>query len=32
LGGRRLDLLQGRIVGGSSAVNGMVYLRGFPFD
>lgn len=32
LAGRRLSLPQGRTVGGSSAINGMVYLRGHPSD
>ncbi|KHK89836.1 GMC family oxidoreductase [Novosphingobium malaysiense] len=32
LGGRRLSVMRGNIVGGSSAVNGMVYVRGFPYD
>lgn len=32
LAGRRLDLMHGKGVGGSSAVNGMVYVRGFPLD
>jgi choline dehydrogenase len=32
LGNRTLSLPQGRVVGGSSAINGMVYLRGRPSD
>jgi len=32
LAGRRLSLPQGRTVGGSSAINGMVYLRGQSSD
>lgn len=32
LEGRRINLMHGKIVGGSSAVNGMVYVRGFPLD
>jgi choline dehydrogenase len=32
LGGRRLPLMHGKVVGGSSVVNGMVYVRGFPLD
>ena len=32
LQGRRLNLMHGKVVGGSSAVNGMVYVRGFPLD
>jgi len=32
LRGRRIRLTHGRTVGGSSAVNGMVYVRGFPTD
>lgn len=32
LNGRQITLLHGKIVGGSSAVNGMVYVRGFPLD
>ncbi len=29
---RRVALITGRIIGGSSSVNGMVYVRGFPRD
>ena len=32
LDGRRLSQPRGRLVGGSSAINGMVYLRGNPLD
>lgn len=32
LGGRRLSQLRGRVLGGSSSINGMVYLRGNPLD
>ena len=32
LNGRQIGIVQGKIVGGSSAVNGMVYVRGFPLD
>lgn len=32
LDGRRIHMMHGKIVGGSSAVNGMVYVRGFPLD
>lgn len=32
LEGRRINLMHGKVVGGSSAVNGMVYVRGFPTD
>lgn len=32
LGGRRVPLPRGRIVGGSSMVNGMLYSRGHPRD
>ncbi|HEY3696811.1 GMC family oxidoreductase [Phenylobacterium sp.] len=32
LGGRRLYLSQGRVLGGGSSINGMVYTRGFPHD
>jgi choline dehydrogenase len=30
--GRRIYLSQGRVVGGGSSINGMVYTRGFPAD
>jgi len=32
LGGRRLYMSQGRVVGGGGSINGMVYTRGFPHD
>ncbi|MBO6759200.1 MAG: GMC family oxidoreductase N-terminal domain-containing protein [Roseibium sp.] len=32
LGGRRVDLPRGKVMGGSSSVNGMVYVRGLPLD
>jgi choline dehydrogenase len=32
LDGRKLDLPRGRVLGGSSAVNGMVYMRGHSQD
>ena len=32
LGGRRLACPRGRVLGGSSAINGMVYVRGHPQD
>ena len=32
LKGRRLAYPRGRVVGGSSSINGMVYLRGNPLD
>ena len=32
LGGRSLYLAQGRVIGGSSSINGMVYTRGAPGD
>ena len=32
LGGRRLDCPRGRVLGGSSAINGMVYVRGHAED
>ena len=32
LGGRRLWLPAGRVLGGSSSINGQVYLRGNPLD
>jgi choline dehydrogenase len=32
LDGRRLDCPRGRVLGGSSSINGMVYVRGHPCD
>jgi len=32
LGGRRLTWAAGRVIGGSSSINGMVYGRGLPAD
>jgi choline dehydrogenase len=32
LGGRRLTWMAGRVLGGSSSINGMVYGRGLPAD
>ncbi len=32
LGGRQLALPAGRVLGGSSSINGLVYLRGHPLD
>ena len=32
LGGRQLALPAGRVLGGSSSINGLVYLRGNPLD
>ena len=32
LGGRRLHCPRGRVLGGSSSINGMVYVRGNPHD
>lgn len=32
LGGRRLWLPRGKVLGGSSSINGMFYMRGHPLD
>lgn len=32
LGGRMVELPRGKVMGGSSAVNGMIYVRGLPLD
>ncbi|RTM08908.1 MAG: choline dehydrogenase [Hyphomicrobiales bacterium] len=32
LGGRRLYCPRGKVIGGSSSINGMVYIRGHPSD
>ena len=32
LGGRRLACPRGKVIGGSSSINGMVYVRGHPMD
>ncbi len=32
LGGRRIDLPRGKVLGGSTAINGMVYVRGLESD
>ncbi|MFY0692126.1 MAG: choline dehydrogenase [Paracoccaceae bacterium] len=32
LGGRRLACPRGKVIGGSSSINGMVYVRGHPAD
>ncbi len=32
LDGRQLDCPRGRVIGGSSSINGMVYVRGHPCD
>lgn len=32
LDGRRMDVPRGRVLGGSSSINGMVYVRGHPCD
>ena len=32
LGGRRMHTPRGKVIGGSSSINGMVYVRGNPLD
>ena len=32
LGGRRISCPRGKVIGGSSSINGMVYIRGNPLD
>jgi len=32
LGGRRMQTPRGKVIGGSSSINGMVYVRGNPMD
>jgi choline dehydrogenase len=32
LGGRRINCPRGKVVGGSSSINGLVYIRGNPLD
>ena len=32
LNGRRLACPRGKVIGGSSSINGMVYVRGHAFD
>ena len=32
LGGRRMQAPRGKVIGGSSSINGMVYVRGHPRD
>ena len=32
LHGRQIEMPRGRVVGGSSSINGMVYMRGQPQD
>lgn len=32
LGGRRIPAIRGKVLGGSSSVNGMIYVRGAPSD
>ena len=30
--GRQVDMPRGKVVGGSSSINSMVYMRGHPLD
>ena len=32
LGGRRIELARGKVLGGSSSINGMIFVRGNPAD
>ena len=32
MGGRRIDHARGKVLGGSSSINGMIYIRGNPLD
>jgi len=32
LGGRRMNVARGKVLGGSSSINGLVYIRGNPSD
>ena len=32
LAGRRLNCPRGKVLGGSSSINGLVYVRGHPLD
>jgi choline dehydrogenase len=32
IGGRRMHVPRGKVIGGSSSINGMVYMRGTPSD
>lgn len=32
LEGKQIPVLTGKVLGGSSAINGLVYVRGFPYD